>query len=164
LTGLPTSLTTRAATALLRRATLADVAAIVTLLADDPLGRTREQPTTTEGLAPYRRAFRAIDADPGQLLVVATEGAEVVATMQLTFIPGLSRRGALRTQIEAVRVAASHRNGGLGDAMMQWAIEDARQRGCAVVQLTTDKSRTDAHRFYQRLGFRASHEGFKLTL
>jgi GNAT superfamily N-acetyltransferase len=95
---------------------------------------------------------------------VAADGAEVVATMQLTFIAGLSRRGALRMQIEAVRVAASQRGRGLGAAMMEWAIERARLRGCAVVQLTTDKSRTDAHRFYQRLGFLASHEGLKLTL
>jgi GNAT superfamily N-acetyltransferase len=148
----------------LRHATADDVAAIVALLADDPLGRTREQPAQDSDLKPYLDAFEAIDSDPGQLLVVAADGAEVVATMQLTFIAGLSRRGALRMQIEAVRVAASQRGRGLGAAMMEWAIERARLRGCAVVQLTTDKSRTDAHRFYQRLGFLASHEGLKLTL
>lgn len=84
--------------------------------------------------------------------------------MQLTFIPGMARRGALRAQIEAVRVAAAHRGGGLGEAMFSWAIADARRRGCALVQLTTDKTRTEAHRFYERLGFLASHEGLKLYL
>jgi GNAT superfamily N-acetyltransferase len=84
--------------------------------------------------------------------------------MQLTFIPGLARRGALRAQIEAVRVADGLRGTGLGSAMLRWAIDEARRRGCALVQLTTDKSRGDAHRFYRRLGFVASHEGMKLTL
>jgi len=84
--------------------------------------------------------------------------------MQLSFIPGLARRGALRAQAEAVRVAASHRRRGLGEAMFQWAIDEARCRGCAVVQLTTDKTRADAHRFYERLGFTASHEDFILQL
>jgi len=84
--------------------------------------------------------------------------------MQLSFLPGLARRGALRAQIEAVRVRDDFRGGGLGAAMLAWAIDEARRRGCALVQLTTDKSRTSAHRFYERLGFVASHEGMKLTL
>jgi GNAT superfamily N-acetyltransferase len=142
-----------------RRATRADLPAILGLLVDDPLGRTREG---ASDFAPYEKAFAAIDTDHAQLLVVATDGIEVVATMQLSFIPGLSRRGALRAQAEAVRVAASHRSQGLGGAMLRWAIEEAQRRGCAMVQLTTDKTRVDAHRFYERLGFTASHEGFKL--
>jgi GNAT superfamily N-acetyltransferase len=146
----------------LRRATRDDLPAIVRLLIDDPLGRTREAASEADDSGPYRTAFAAIDIDPAQLLVVATEGTEVVATMQLSFIPGLSRRGALRAQVEAVRVAASHRSRGLGAAMFEWVIDEARRRGCPVVQLTTDKTRADAHRFYERLGFTASHEGYKL--
>lgn len=156
-------LTLRGSAVGLRRATVDDVAAIVGLLVDDPLGGTREQPAYDRDLGPYVTAFQAIDGDPNQLLVVAADDVEVLATMQLTFIPGLSRRGALRMQIEAVRVAASHRGHGLGAAMMDWAVDHARERGCAVVQLTSDKSRHDAHRFYDRLGFTPSHEGYKLT-
>jgi ribosomal protein S18 acetylase RimI-like enzyme len=144
----------------LRRATEADLPDLVRLLADDPLGRDREAADP----APYRRAFALIDADPAHLLVVAVDGPDVVGTMQLSFIPGLSRQGALRAQVEAVRVAAGHRGRGLGAAMLGWAIAEARRRGCALVQLTTDKSRDDAHRFYERLGFVASHEGMKLVL
>jgi GNAT superfamily N-acetyltransferase len=144
----------------LRRATGADLPEVVGLLADDPLGRDRE----TADPAPYRRAFALIDADPAQLLVVAVDGADVVGTMQLSFIPGLSRQGALRAQVEAVRVRAGDRNRGLGAAMIGWAVEESRRRGCALVELTTDKSREDAHRFYERLGFVASHQGMKLLL
>lgn len=148
----------------LRRATSQDLRALVVLLAADPLGSSRESATVDEDLQPYRRAFDAIDADPAQLLVVATKGTEIVGTMQLSFIPGLARHGALRAQIEAVRVHESHRSHGLGAAMFTWAIEEARHRGCALVQLTTDKTRSDAQRFYDRLGFVASHEGLKLQL
>lgn len=115
-------------------------------------------------MRPYREAFDDIDGDPRQLLVVAVAGDDVVGTMQLSFIPGLSRRGALRAQIEAVRVRDDYRSQGLGRAMFAWAIDEAERRGCAMVQLTADKTRTDAHRFYARLGFVASHEGFKLDL
>ncbi len=145
-----------------RRATRADVPALVALLADDPLGAGRETPDGD--MSAYHRAFAAIDADPNQLLVAATDGDRVVATLQLTFVPGLSRGGALRAQIEAVRVHADHRGRGLGEALFGWAVDEARRRGCVLVQLTTDKSRGDAHRFYERLGFVASHEGYKLTL
>ena len=148
----------------LRRATCGDLPAIVNLLVDDPLGMTREAASEACDFGPYEAAFAAIDTDQAQLLVVATDGIEVVATMQLSFIPGMARRGALRAQAETVRVAASHRSRGLGGAMLQWAIDEARRRGCALVQLTTDKARADAHRFYERLGFTASHEGFKLQL
>ena len=148
----------------LRRAQADDVTAIVDLIAADQLGATRDGAQTAEDLAAYQRAFRAIDDDPAQLLVVAEARQAVVATMQLSFIPGLARRGALRAQIEAVRVSEAYRGGGLGAAMFSWAIDEARRRGCALVQLTTDKSRTAAHRFYERLGFVASHEGMKLAL
>ncbi len=134
------------------------------LIAADQLGATRDGVHTAADLAAYQRAFRAIDRDPGQLLVVAEAGRDVVATMQLSFIPGLARRGAWRAQIEAVRVGRACRGHGLGAAMFGWAIDEARRRGCALVQLTTDKSRTSAHRFYERLGFVASHEGMKLAL
>jgi GNAT superfamily N-acetyltransferase len=150
---------------LLRRATAADLPAVVALLAHDPIGVGRESVTAGErDLAPYRSAFSLIEADAAQLLVVVADGDDVVGTLQLSFIPGLARRGALRAQIEAVRVRVDRRGHGLGAAMFEWAIGEARRRGCALVQLTTDKGRPDAHRFYERLGFVASHEGRKLQL
>jgi GNAT superfamily N-acetyltransferase len=145
----------------LRRAAAGDVPAIVALLADDPIGASRETPDDRE---PYAASFRAIDADPNQMLVVVERSDRVVATMQLTFIPGLSRRGTWRAQIEGVRVASTERGAGYGEQLMRWAIEQARQRGCALVQLTSDARRAEAHRFYERLGFVASHTGFKLAL
>ena len=148
----------------LREAVRDDVPAIVDLLVDDQLGAGRDGATLDDGLQPYWDAFDVIDADPAHLLLVATDDEQVVATMQLSFIPGLARRGALRAQIEAVRVGEAHRSRGLGAALFAWAIEESRRRGCALVQLTTDKARVDAHRFYERLGFVASHEGLKLAL
>lgn len=146
----------------LRRAAAEDVPALVALIAADQIGATRD---SAADLTPYLRAFQAIDADPAQFLaVVTTVDGAVVGTMQLSFIPGLARRGALRAQIEAVRVDVSQRGNGLGREMFAWAIAEARRRGCALVQLTTDKRRGDAHRFYGRLGFEATHEGFKLSL
>ena len=144
----------------LRRAGPDDVAPIVRMILDDQISASREVPD----LAPYEEAFRRIDADPAQLLVVAVLDGEVVGTLQLTVIPGLARAGARRAQIEAVRVRADLRSRGIGEAMVRWAVDESRRRGCALVQLTTDKRRTDAHRFYARLGFTASHEGFKLAL
>jgi GNAT superfamily N-acetyltransferase len=144
-----------------RRATADDVAAIVELIAADQIGATRDG----GDLGPYERAFAAIDADPAQLLVVITDAAgAVVGTLQVTYIPGLARRGALRAHIEAVRVREDLRGHGVGQALFAWAIDEARRRDCALVQLTCDKRRRDAHRFYDRLGFTASHEGFKLRL
>ena len=151
-------------TVVLRRAEAGDISALVDLLAADQLGATRDGVDTDQDLAVYQRAFRAIDSDPAHLLVVAQAGPRIVGTLQLSFIPGLARRGALRAQIEAVRVHESYRGRGLGAAMMGWAIEEARRRGCGLVQLTSDKSRPEAHRFYQQLGFVASHEGMKLRL
>ncbi len=149
---------------LLREAVADDVPSIVELLAADQLGVTRDRIASQDDLRLYLRAFNALDTDPAHLLLVGTNGAEVIATMQLSFLPGLARRGALRAQIEAVRVRKDHRSQGLGAAMFLWAIGEARRRGCDLVQLTTDKSRYDAHRFYERLGFSASHEGLKLKL
>jgi len=145
----------------LRRARKGDLPRILELLADDQLGATRED---AGDLAPYERAFDAIDADPAHLLVAGELAGEVVATFQLSYLPGLSRRGSWRSQIEAVRVSGKLRGQGVGALMIQWAIDQARERGCSLVQLTTDKSRVAAHRFYERLGFVASHEGMKLTL
>ena len=146
-----------------RPATRADLPAIVALLAADQLGATREE--VGEPLADcYIRAFDAMADDPNQLLAVADEDGAVVGTLQLTFIPGLSRRGSWRGQIEAVRIAHGHRGQGLGERFFRWAIGLCRERGCALVQLTTDRSRADAHRFYDRLGFEASHLGYKLKL
>ena len=145
----------------IRRATAADVAAIVAMIADDQLGATRE---SLDDLTPYLAAFEQIDADPNQLLVVADRNAEVIGTLQLTIIPGLSRRGSTRGLIEAVRVAVPARGSGLGTTLIQWAVEESRTRGCTLVQLTSDKTRTDAHRFYTNLGFENTHEGFKIKL
>ncbi|RKS05107.1 acetyltransferase (GNAT) family protein [Nocardiopsis sp. Huas11] len=143
------------------RARAGDVAAIVAMLADDHLGARREDP---DDLTPYLAAFKAIDADPHQFLAVARRGDRVVGTLQLTVLPGLSRRGALRAQIEAVRVHADERGGGLGTRLITWAEEEALRRGCTMVQLTSDASRPDAHRFYERLGYTASHVGLKKPL
>lgn len=147
----------------IRRAVAADLPAIVALLADDALGRLREDPGPS--LNPrYAEAFAAIEADPNQLLAVVEAGGQIVGCLQLGFMPGLSRLGAWRGQIEGVRIAAERRGGGLGRTMIAWAIAECRRRGCGLVQLTSDKSRTDAVRFYESLGFRASHEGMKLDL
>lgn len=154
----------RGSSLVLRAAEADDLPAIVRLLAEDQLGASRDGITDAADLQPYLRAFEAVDADPAHLLLVAADSEQVVATMQLSFIPGLARRGALRAQIEAVRVRQDYRSNGLGAALIDWAIGESRSRGCALVQLTTDKSRADAHRFYERLGFVASHEGLKLML
>lgn len=149
-----------------RKATASDLATIVALLADDPLGQGREVlPGESDELDPqYLSAFQAIEADSNQLLAVAEEGGETIGCLQLTFIPGLSRGGSLRGQIEGVRVAASHRGDGVGRTLFEWAIQQCRERGCRLVQLTSDKTRPDAIRFYGSLGFEASHEGLKLAL
>lgn len=146
---------------LFRRATRGDIAAIVAMLADDPLGATRESP---DDLQPYRAAFDTIEADPHQILAVCEMDGQIIGTLQITFTAGLSRMGATRATIEAVRVHRDARGTGLGTTMFEWAIAQARERGCGMVQLTTDAARPDAHRFYERLGFEATHVGFKLAL
>ncbi|MFF5186640.1 GNAT family N-acetyltransferase [Streptomyces sp. NPDC000345] len=145
----------------IRPAVAEDIPAIVDMLADDPLGAQRESP---DDLTPYRRALERFSADPNQRLVVAVREGRVVGTLQLTIIPGLSRRGATRSIIEGVRVHADERGSGLGTRFIEWAVEESRRENCQLVQLTSDNTRTDAHRFYERLGFVASHVGFKLQL
>jgi GNAT superfamily N-acetyltransferase len=146
----------------LRAATEEDVPVLAALLADDGIAALREQP---EDLEPYLLAFRAIDGDAAQLLLVAEDlDGTIAGTLQLTLIPGLSRQGALRGQIEAVRVASAYRGGALGSVLVHWAADEARARGAALVQLTTDLRRAGAIRFYERLGFVGSHLGMKLDL
>ncbi|MEV7071724.1 GNAT family N-acetyltransferase [Streptomyces sp. NPDC091972] len=145
----------------IRPATADDVPAIVGMLADDPLGAQRESP---DDLGPYLTALERLSSDPNQHLVVAVREERVVGTLQLTVVPGLSRRGATRSIIEGVRIHAEERGSGLGSRLIEWAIEESRRQDCRLVQLTSDNTRTDAHRFYERLGFAASHVGFKLAL
>ncbi|NMM89979.1 GNAT family N-acetyltransferase [Rhodococcus sp. SRB_17] len=148
----------------IRRAELRDVGILVDLLADDPIGSTRET-TNPDARTIYDNAFAKIDADEAQLLVVVTTtDDDVIGTMQLTFIPGLSRMGATRMQIEAVRVHEDFRSKGIGSAMLRWACEEGARRGAFLAQLTSDQTRTEAHEFYERLGFVASHIGFKKSL
>lgn len=146
-----------------RRATAADLPAIVALLADDVLGSAREDASSPPNPR-YVEAFAAIERDANQMMAVVEQAGMVVGCLQLSFIPGLSRLGAWRGQIESVRIAASLRGSGLGRAMFEWAIGQCRERGCDLVQLTTDKARPDARRFYESLGFKATHEGMKLSL
>ncbi|MBU6531061.1 GNAT family N-acetyltransferase [Streptomyces sp. NPDC057245] len=145
----------------IRPATAADIPAVVTMLADDPLGARRESP---DDLSPYLAAFERLSTDPNQHMVVAVRDNRVVGTLQLTIVPGLSRRGATRSIIEGVRIHADERGSGLGTQFVEWAIAESRRQGCHLVQLTSDNTRTDAHRFYERLGFSATHTGFKLEL
>ncbi|MET8668951.1 GNAT family N-acetyltransferase [Streptomyces tendae] len=145
----------------IRPAIAEDVPAVVAMLADDPLGAQRESP---DDLEPYLAAFERLTTDPNQHLVVAVRDGRVVGTLQLTIVPGLSRRGATRSIIEGVRIHGDERGSGLGTQLIEWAIDESRRQDCSLVQLTSDKTRTDAHRFYERLGFTASHTGFKLQL
>lgn len=149
-----------------RDAVREDVPAIVALLADDVLGAARETPADREGDLDdaYWSAFDQVQADPRNRVIVAEAGGQVIGTLQLTLIPGLSRHGMLRAQIEAVRVCAGQRGVGLGHAMIEWAIAQARAAGCGLIQLTSDKQRPGAIRFYESLGFTATHEGLKLPL
>ncbi|CDM55816.1 MULTISPECIES: GNAT family N-acetyltransferase [Rhizobium] len=147
-----------------RPARPSDLTAIIVLLSDDDLGATREiisDPPETR----YVTAFEAIEADANQLLAVAVdEDDRVIGCLQLTFIPGLSRTGMWRGQIESVRVARDARGLGLGSDFIEWAVARCAERGCGLVQLTCDKSRRDSIRFYAKLGFVASHEGLKRNL
>lgn len=141
----------------------ADLSAIVQMLADDPLGATREEFTEPLPQA-YRDAFAAIRTDPNNELIVVEAVGSVIGVLQLTYIPSITYRGQWRALIEGVRIAAQHRGGGVGRQLFTWAIARARKRGCHMLQLTSDKSRPDAIRFYETLGFAASHEGMKLRL
>ncbi len=140
-----------------------DLPAIVDLLADDVLGQGRENigpPLHSD----YFDAFQAIDDDPNQLLVVFEAEGVIIGCLQLSFIPGLSRQGAWRGQIESVRISSKRRGAGLGQEMISWAVNACRERRCRIIQLTSDKARKDAAEFYRALGFVASHEGFKQTI
>ncbi|MFI8088964.1 GNAT family N-acetyltransferase [Streptomyces sp. NPDC086080] len=145
----------------IRAAVADDIPAIVGMLADDPLGAQRESP---DDVGPYLTALERLSADPNQHLVVAVREGRVVGTLQLTIVPGLSRRGSTRSIIEGVRIHADERGSGLGTRLIEWAVDTSRREGCRLVQLTSDNTRIDAHRFYERLGFTASHVGFKLPL
>ena len=146
-----------------RRASRADLPDIVRMLADDELGSTREK---CEDPLPesYYTAFQQINADPNQQLIVAKLDGKVVGTLHLMFLPSISYQGQLRAQVESVRVDRQYQNRGIGSDMMKWTIERAKERGAHMVQLTSHKSRQDAHRFYERLGFKGSHLGMKLNL
>ncbi|MGR8009579.1 N-acetyltransferase family protein [Streptomyces hypolithicus] len=145
----------------IRPAAADDLPAIVAMLADDPLGAQRESP---DDLAPYTTALGRLADDPNQHVVVAVRNGQVVGTLQLTLIPGLSRRGATRSVIEGVRIHADERGSGLGTQLIEWAVDESRRQNCRLVQLTSDTTRTDTHRFYERLGFEASHVGFKMSI
>ena len=145
----------------IRPATREDLPAILAMLAGDTLPADRE---TAPDDPRYAAAFDAIEADPNQLLIAAELDGQVVGTLQLSFIPGLSFRGAWRGQIEAVRIASHLRGRRYGEQLIAWAVDRCRARDCFLVQLTSSNPRTDAHRFYERLGWAKSHTGFKLKL
>ena len=148
---------------LFRQATSADLPSIVRMLADDELGSQREQVENPLPAA-YYSAFEQINKDPNHELIVAERNGEVIGTLHLMFLPSVSFQGGLRAQIESVRVDKRFQSQSIGSEMMKWAMECARQRNAHVVQLTTHKSRVDAHRFYERLGFKGSHLGMKISL
>lgn len=146
-----------------REAKKSDLGAIIELLANDRLGAGREGITEENPLS-YERAFAEISADPNNQLIVVCSGDEIVGTFQLTFIPGMSFRGGKRALVEAVRVKSSARGQGIGREIFQWIVQRAREKGCYLVQLTSNKQRGDAIRFYESVGFSATHEGMKLYL
>ena len=146
-----------------RRATRADLPAVVALLADDVLGASREILSDPVD-ARYQAGFEAIEANPNDMLAVAELDGIVAGCLQLTFLPGVSHLGGWRGQIEGVRVASGQRGGGIGRLMIEWAVAQCRAKGCKTVQLTTNAVRADAQRFYATLGFTPSHIGMKLTL
>ena len=147
----------------IRTATRDDLPAIIAMLANDHLGSKRER--YADPLPDvYYSAFEAIDSDPNNEIVVAELDGKIIGTMQLTLIPNLTYQGGVRALIEGVRVDSTMRSAGIGRILFEWAIEQAKQRGCHMVQLTADKTRPDAHRFYESLGFSATHEGMKLHL
>ncbi|AIQ47778.1 GNAT family acetyltransferase [Paenibacillus sp. FSL R7-0273] len=146
-----------------RVATVKDLDIIVQMLADDELGRTRERYETPLPES-YSAAFQAIDTDPNNELIVACLGDEAVGVLQLTFTPYLTHQGSWRATIEGVRTASSVRGKGIGSKLILWAVERAKERGCHMIQLTTDTTRGDALRFYEHLGFKATHTGLKMKL
>ncbi|MCP1503587.1 GNAT superfamily N-acetyltransferase [Curtobacterium herbarum] len=169
---LPVTVPTRSAVVVIRRATRDDLGTILRLLTDDPISAARDGASGASGasgqeaLLAHSEAFRQIAADPGNDLVVAEDAdGVVVGTLQLTLIPGLSRRGSARLLVESVRVASEQRSAGVGTALMRWVTDQAAPAlTVSLVQLTSDAARVDAHRFYERLGFVASHVGFKYAV
>ena len=147
-----------------RVATAADLPFMIALIADDDVSGVEMDGWGPETASRYEQALAAITADPNQALYIAELDGTPIGTLQLTFIPGIMRKGMWRGLVESVHVVPDQRNKGFGKAMMRWAIERCRERGCGLVQLTSNKKRTDAHRFYRALGFAQSHEGFKLFL
>src|SRR5579872_6379251 len=145
----------------IRRASRADIERIVAMLADDALGRARERIETPLPDS-YLQAFARVDADPNIRLVVAEEGGGVVGCLQLCILPGLSSQGASRALIEDVRVASDRRSQGIGEQLVRWAVNEARGKGCSLVELLTHHTRVDAQRFYERLGFARSHVGMTI--
>lgn len=149
----------------LRRAGPLDLDELIAMLAEDEIGRGRGDVADPADRDRYAAALAAVLADPGNDLVVAVADGRVIGTLQLTLIPGLARRGATRLLVEAVRVSAARRSGGIGTALMRWVLDEAAPAtGADLVQLTSDAARTEAHRFYERLGFVGSHLGFKYRL
>ncbi len=140
-----------------------DLKDIVAMLADDELGRTRET-VADEVEEKYIQSFRDIGAQAGNQILLATEEGTITGCLQLTFIPTLARGGQRRAQIEGVRVHRDHQKKGIGRALFEEAIRLAKEDGCGIVQLTTDKRRSGAHAFYEKLGFEVTHEGMKLFL
>jgi GNAT superfamily N-acetyltransferase len=145
---------------LIRKAMSEDIPTILALLVDDDLGKLHED----GDLKAYENAFQAISRDANQILAVAVLNSKVVGCLQITFIPGLARKGMWRAQIEGVRIVRALRGHGLGTDMIKWAIAQCKERGCGLMQLLADKSRTEAHRFYESLGFKANHQGFRLYM
>jgi ribosomal protein S18 acetylase RimI-like enzyme len=146
-----------------RTANVDDLHTIIRLLADDELGKTRE--AVQDKVSPeYQRAFEEIERLPNNELLVGVQDSTVIAVLQITYIPNLTLMGAKRAQIEGVRVSSSARGRGVGKLLFDFAFDRARKNGCMLVQLTTNKTRQDALRFYEKIGFIASHEGMKLTL
>ena len=162
---LPHAFDSRAGRALLRRAMTADADAVIALLADDPISAARGDVASDADRPAYTAALDEILAEPSNDLLVVELDGEIVGTLQLTSIPGMARRGARRLLVEAVRVRSDLRSSGIGSAVMRWVGEAAAPAlGAAMVQLTSDAARTEAHRFYERLGYVGSHRGFKLTV
>ena len=163
---LPVPLTAKVQNLTLRRASEDDLGAIMRLLSDDPISASRGDRADDADTAAYRSALTELIADASNdVLIVADASDEPLATMQLTRIPGMARRGSTRLLIEAVRVRSDHRSSGIGSAMMHWVTETAAAAiDASLVQLTSDEARTDAHRFYERLGFVGSHRGFKFRV
>ncbi|MBM6580151.1 GNAT family N-acetyltransferase [Microvirga sp. BT689] len=148
---------------LIREAQAEDLEAIIRLHEEDELGSHGDL-WSPETKAAYEAAFAAIRRSPENRLFVALDGDEVIGTFQLTFIPNLTGRGALRVKVESVKVKAARRSTGIGAKMMEFAEDHARHHGARAMELTSNKTRKDAHRFYERLGFSRSHEGFKKKL